>query len=254
VRYVISSVFLLALLISSVPLTGAPIPIFGTGLNASGLFLAPGVTDTHYTLTVNDLNTGPSTIVPAGANSVESTNEGIPQGWPFLPGVYADDTLAQWIAPQADIVGIQGTGLDSFFTYETTFDLTDFDLASVIITGHWTADNFLGQVKLNGNSIYSSSSCLSNGAYAFQELGAFTISSGFQAGINTLDFNVTNSGCQNTPPRTNPTGLLVDISGSGILGSGQIDMPEPGTVFPVAIGLVLAACTYRLRQRQKVRA
>lgn len=247
-RYVVPNLVLFfTLSLASVPLSGATIPVFGTGLSPLGTFLAVGATDPHYTLTLNPLGTG-MPEVPSGASPSEVTVQGVPLGWPLLPGVWAGDNLAQWIAPQVDIVGIPGTGSLSYFTYQTTFNLNGFDLSTVQLTGHWTADNWLAQVSLNGTPIATpGNGCGSFPNWAFASTIPFTISSGFQGGVNTLDFNVTNGTCNNTPPQPNPTGLLVDIS-----GFGDLTVPEPGTMLPAAAGLALAAWFYRLRR--KIRA
>ena len=251
-RYAIgTTVLFFTLSCALVPVSGAIIPVYGTGLDNSRNFLPAGTTDPHYTLTLNALNPGgTSTVVPMGATVAEAGSNNVPPGWPFVPGVYATDNMAQWIGPTADIVGIPGNGMNSFYTYVTTFDLTGFDTSTVQLTGNWTADNFLTLVTLNGNPIYTNSSASCGDAFSFQNLMPFSISSGFQDGVNTLAFNVTNAACANLPPLTNPTGLLVDISGTGILSSGNITgVPEPVTMLPVAAALAFAF----YRQRQKIR-
>lgn len=229
------------------PASAAPIPVFGTGLDASGSLLAPGSSDPHYVLTLNALGPSTSTFVAGGASSVESGTQAVPTGWPFTPGAWAIDALAQWIGPTTDVVGIQGTVVDTFYTYQTTFDLSGFDPSTVQLTGHWTADNYLTMVSLNGAPVYSAVGCGSPGNFAFSSLTPFTISSGFQPGLNTLTFNVTNSTCFNMPPRTNPTGLLVDISGTGVPGGGSI--PEPGTLLFLVTGLSVTTGVYWRRRR-----
>lgn len=57
----------------------------------------------------------------------------------------------------------------------------------------------------------------------------FTINSGFVAGVNTLDFVVTNTGA-------GPTGLRVDLSGTASPGSGP-----PPTIWFFAISRGLTA-------------
>jgi len=236
--------------------SAATIPVFGTGVNAglnaglygAGQFLPVGAKDFNYTLTKNFLGTGSSTVVPAGADASEATREAVPQGWPLIPGVWATDSSAQWIAPQMDVMAILGVGHDTSYTYQTTFDLTGFILSSVELDGHWTADNFLPEVLLNGTEIYApSTNCGSFPNYTFSSMSAFSISGPFQPGVNTLTFDVTNGDCVNIPPHSNPTGLLVDIT-----GTGDLAVPEPGTMLPAAVGLALAACFYRLRR--KIRA
>jgi hypothetical protein len=217
----------------------APIMIYSTG---SGL--NPGQQDPYYTLTVNALGNGTSTYVAEGAP---------PTDWP-LNGTWATQPPAAWIAPEANVVDVPGTGNDTQYVYATTFNLaTGYDPTTANLSGYWTADNYIARVQLNGRTVYNSSSCMSpspQGGFFFQDLYPFDISSGFQAGINTLSFTVTNSNCFNTPPMTNPTGLLVDISGTvetGTVVAPLDSVPEPGTLFCTALGLMLLIYRVTLR-------
>ena len=240
-RYTYSIALLLCLV--SIPLSAATIQVFGTGLDASGQFLSAGAMDPHYTLTVNDLGTGPNTFVAKGASATESLSQGVPPNWPDTPGTWATDPMAQWIAPQADVVGIPGVGTNTFYTYQTTFDLTGFSLSGVQLNGHFTADNYISQVSLNGVPFYTGGGCVTGGNFTFENLTPFSLSSGFNPGVNTLSFNVTNDVCANSGGGApNPSGLLVDVSGSAAAA-----IPEPVTMFPVAAVLAFAAFQYRRR-------
>jgi len=224
---------------------GSPIVIYSTGYGQG-----PGEQDPNYTFTVNALGNGTATYVAEGSS---------PTGWP-LNGTWATDSKAAWIAPKADVVNIAGTGSDTQYVYTTTFNLTGFDPATANLSGYWTADNYIAQVQLNGHTVYDYSSCMSpspQSGFFFQNLDPFDISHGFQSGNNTLSFTVTNSNCFNTPPLTNPTGLFVDISGTvdplpGIVVSPLDSLPEPGTLFCTAFGLVLFF--YCATQRNRSRA
>jgi len=246
VRLVLLVTFVVFAFSASVPSYASTIPVFGTGLDTSGQFLPNGTQDPHYTLVVNSLGNGSNTYVPGGANTVEATTQAVPPGWPMINGVWVTDPSAQWIAPQTDVVAIPGVGMDTLFTYQTTFDLTGFGLSTVDLSGHWTGDNYISQVSLNGVPIYTASGCGSPGNYVFQSTTPFNISSGFVPGVNTLSFNVINSACFNDPPRTNPTGLLVDIAGTGDLVSA---VPEPGAFLPAGVGLLFALNMYRRRRK-----
>ncbi len=226
---------------------GAAITIYSTGYG-----LEPGDQDPNYTLTVNALNNGTATFVAEGAPVAELASTGAPQtGWP-LNGTWATDPNASWIAPQANVVAIAGTGADTQYLYTTTFDLAGLDPTTAQLSGYWTADNYIAQVQLNGQTVFSSNSCMSPSpqtGYFFQGLYPFDIGSGFQSGENTLSFSVTNSNCYNTQPMTNPTGLFVDISGTADSLSeplGEV-VPEPGTLFSVALLLGLVLCIYRAK-------
>lgn len=198
--------------------------------------------DPHYTLTVNYLGTGPNTFVAKGASPTESTAQGVPPNWPDTPGTWASDPTAQWIAPQADVVGIPGVGVNTFYTYQTTFNLTGFSLSNVQLSGHFTADNYISQVALNGVPIYTGGGCIAGGNFSFENLTPFSVSSGFNPGVNTLSFNITNDVCANSNGGPNPTGLLVDVA-----GTADAAVPEPATALPVAGGLMFALVHYRRR-------
>lgn len=230
----------------SAPVWSATIPVFGTGLNNLGQFLGSGAADPHYVLTVNYLGNGTSPVVPGGASSVEATTQSVPPNWPMIPGYWATDPSAQWIAPQVDVVGINGVPFDTLYTYQTTFDLTGFNLSTVDISGHWTGDNYLSQVSLNGVPIYTGSGCGTPGNYAFQSTDPFNITSGFVQGVNTLSFNVINSTCFNNPPNTNPTGLLVDMSGTA--DPINTAVPEPQALIPAGLCMIAAFSLYRRRR------
>lgn len=219
----------------------ASINIYSTGYG-----LEPGELDPYYTLTINALGNGTSTYVAEGL---------APTGWP-LNGTWAADPPAAWIAPEANVVDVPGTGSDTHYVYTTTFSLAGLDPATAELTGYWTADNYIGQVQLNGHTVFSSNSCMApapQSGFFFQDLYPFDITSGFESGVNTLSFAVTNSNCFNTPPLTNPTGLLVDISGTAdptaVVVAPLGSLPEPGTFFCTALGLVLLICRVTQRNR-----
>ncbi len=86
----------------------APIVIYSTGYG-----LEPGQQDPYYTLTLNALGNGTSTYVAEGEP---------PTNWP-LNGTWATHPPAAWIAPEANVVDIPGTGSDTRYVYATTFNL-----------------------------------------------------------------------------------------------------------------------------------
>lgn len=226
-------------------------------IHSTGYGLSPGEVDPYYTLTVNALSNGTATYVAEGATIADLTIPGVPSvSWP-LTGPWASDPNANWISPQPDVVAIAGTGSDTEYVYTTTFDLTGLAPNTADLQGYWTADNYIAQVQLNGKTIFSSNSCLSpipQDGYFFQGLIPFNIDTGFQSGVNTLSFMVTNSNCDNAEPKTNPTGLLVDISGTAEPSSGELSAPspEPGSLFSMALGLgCIFAFTIRSRKRQQ---
>lgn len=168
-----------------------PIPgLFNTGVGANGLIAASGTVDPHWQLVQS---ADPSFPGPA-AMVVNDT--GFPIGSWITNG-----PNSKWIAPQAnESVGDPG----GIYKYRINFDLTGLDPSSAVISGVWTSDNTGPQVLLNG---------VATGATSDGNFGAltntFTFNNGFLAGMNTLDFVVTNFG-----PGTNPTGVRVELNGA----------------------------------------
>ena len=208
------------------------LPIYNTGVDDSGDFLATGAVDPHYTLTLGDA------YVAYGATSAEATGQSLPVGWP-ISDRYASSSSAQWIAPDADIVALRGT--DSYM-YTTTFDLTGFDPSSVEISGMYSVDNYSGGIYLNGVLLPNTSS---TDIFQYTYLTSFDITSGFVNGINTLAFEVDNSPAYVTADSPqNPTGLLVQLDGTGD------PTPEPADAWLVFAAVVAIAIQGR-RARSK---
>jgi hypothetical protein len=109
--------------------------------------------------------------------------------------------------------------------YQETFNLTGFNPATVGLSGFFATDN-TGYIQLNGVTVGPTSS-------TFASLTPFSITSGFDPGINTLDFFVTNGP---TGGPQNPTGLFVELSGTG---TPVATTPEPSSF--ALFGLFLAA-------------
>jgi len=174
-----------------------PLPgFFGTGVDANGALLAAGATDPHYILSVSaDAGfPGPNAIV-------------VNETWPIAPAGpwVANGPNSKWIAPQpnqnqvADPVG--GVNAVGDYTYQTTFNLTGYDVSKVSVVGTLAVDNSVTDILVNGVS----SGITSPG---FDAYTPFTITSGLVAGNNTLDFQMSNAG---TAP--GPTGLRVNLKG-----------------------------------------
>jgi hypothetical protein len=166
--------------------------LFNTGVDAAGVSLAGGSVDPHYKLiqSADPTFTGPDAIV------VSQIAEGywVPQS-----------ATSKWIAPSANqqYPGATPCNAAGTYVFRTTFDLAGFDPATAMIAGQWGADNSGAAVRLNGVSLG-----ITAGSYA--PLTAFTITSGFVAGTNTLDFEILDSGC--------PNGLRVELSGVAAFG------------------------------------
>ncbi len=85
------------------------------------------------------------------------------------------------------------------YTYQTFFDLTGYDATQLRLVGQWAVDNSGTDILVNGIST-------GNTSPGFGGFTPFTISSGLQAGLNQLDFQMNNAGTT-----TNPTGMRIDL-------------------------------------------
>jgi hypothetical protein len=211
--------------------SGAPITIYDTGVDNQGNLLAAGAQDTHYTL-IQSPTGGQNTYVAVGAVLGEGSSYGVPTNWPFAPGPWISNTSnAQWIAPQSDVTAI--TGVNTTYIYQTTFDLTGFNPSTASLSGLWTVDDYSAGIYLNGNLVPNSMEQI---PAVFSQFLSLSITSGFVAGINTLDFVIVNTGAANqTEIAPNPTGLIVEIAGH----ADRDVVPEPETLFSLAFGLLL---------------
>ena len=102
-------------------------------------------------------------------------------------------SYGNWIAPSRNIqVTAAGT-----YRYRTSFDLTGFDPNSVEIRGIFDADD-TATVLLNGSVVTTLNKI------NLYDAGQLLINTGFRAGVNQLEFVVTNA-------TNSPTGLMVTI-------------------------------------------
>jgi len=205
--------------------------IFSTGNNGTTLVTA-GNASPGYAITSS----------PLGAVTPVVTNNN-PTAWLHNSPTFVNQSSSQWISAQKN-----GSASDPPFNptptatydYTQTFTLTNNDILStgdIVFT--FAADN-RAQVFFNGTLIGSTIGG-QNGYVAFS--GPFTITSGFQNGINTLLFVVTNNDGA-TAGSGSATGLNVSISTDTIS-----EVPEPSAVaaFSVA-GLMLGGLLIRGRR------
>ncbi len=153
--------------------------LFNTGVNAFGIVLPDGTNDPHYSVT------GPLTVAVVTPR-FEQPND----SWLLPPPGSA------WICP---LSANPPWGPEGAYTYRLTFDLTGLDPATASIAGQLASDNAT-QIYLNGTD-----TGFSNSGTEYSALAPFTITNGFLATTNTLEFRVTNGFLG----RDNPTGLLV---------------------------------------------
>lgn len=142
------------------------IGLFPTGTDANGDLLPGGSADPHYTIAAE------SAQPPYAQAAVLSYNN----YW----GSWVTSTTGGWIytSDSAD------DGSRGWYLFRTFIDLTGLDPSSVRISGKWTCDNY-GSILLNGADTGNS---LGNDTY--YNLYDFSINSGFNSGINEIDFRV----------------------------------------------------------------
>jgi hypothetical protein len=192
------------------------IELYNTGTDAFGAALAGnGLTDTHYQIVAS------SHAGYVGQQAVTYNNA----AWA------ANDADSRWISLSGN-----GTPVNGTTTYRLTFDLTGLDASSATISGLWAVDN-AGSIALNGVATGVS---LSGGATSnYSALHAFTLSSGFVAGINTLDFTVLDLGVA--------TGLRVD----SLVGTANA-VPEPASWAMMIGGFGLLGGALRRKQTARL--
>jgi hypothetical protein len=179
------------LCIATLPALTRQIPgLFNTGVDNAGKPLADNATDPHYSL-----------IIPAGPAYAATSAGGFP-----IPPWLGDSLLSAWISPTLDTVA-RSDG--AAYYYETTFDLTGFDVTTARIAGRWAVDNWGTNILINGTG---------TGIFSTGYVGwtSFQITNGFIAGTNRLTFLVSN-GSPQTPTGSDPTGLRVELSGTATL-------------------------------------
>jgi hypothetical protein len=137
-----------------------------------------------------------------------------------------NSTASKWIGPSNGVNGTQGDP-GGTYVYRTTFDLTGFNATTARLVFRATSDNPTTGVTLNGSSFNFTTP--NRGFDAFSD--PFTISSGFVAGVNTLEFTVSNSSTFNSP-----SGLRVEF-----LESTAAAVPEPLTLLGAGTALGFGA-------------
>jgi len=164
--------------------------VFNTGVDSSGSALGDEVQDPHWTLTTSADPTynGPETY------TVKSDEFPIP---PWM----ANTSNSKWICPRQDETRVE----DGSYVYQLQFDLTGYEPDSANMTGQYSVDDSLTNVKINGASTGISGTM-------FDTWHSFSISSGFVTGTNTLEFFVNNGGTS-----ANPSGLRVELTVTAVL-------------------------------------
>jgi hypothetical protein len=168
----------------------AAIPtLFNSGVDSNGLTLPSGSADPHYTLTYS----AQGGLPVGGAPATVMANH---------PAWLANDSSSSWIGAIAFGSANVAQGP---YTFTTVFNLAGFNPTSAVINLQFAVDNDLTNVLLNGASLGISYAGFST--YS----GAYTVTNGFLATTNTLEFRTLNA---STSP--NPGGFRVKASGTAL--------------------------------------
>lgn len=186
------------------PLTG----LFNTGVDGAGSPLGDNTIDSHYRIT------GSPESAFVGVNPLVATAGG---GFPIGPWL-GDNLNSAWITPRADTTGDLGE-----WTYRTTFTVpAGSDPATAFITGFGGADNDLRDVLLNGISIKNPSTAGNPVLSGFGGLAPWSVTRGFVAGANTLDFVLFEA--SGSAGAGGYTGLRLEMTG-GVATAGRVAIP-----------------------------
>jgi hypothetical protein len=156
----------------------------------------------------------------------------------FNGGYFVDTVNAAWVSPQAD----GNAGPLGLYTYDLVIFLNGLDPATASISGVFGTDN-AGSISLNGNAPVAAT-----GSGDFSTPTAFTINSGFVAGLNTIRVQVNNEG--------DPTAFFVSFT-SATADAIAVPAPVPAISLPALallalVLLIVAAGTLLARNRRYI--
>ena len=169
------------------------VPFPSTGATA-GVLLADGTVDPAYKIvTRTDGAAGTSAYVTL-----------------IAPGWVANSSGSKWIAP---LLNEAPGNPAANYTYRVTLDLTGYNPFTTTVAGTWAADDN-GVIRLNG--VATSNTTPTNG---WPQMVPFTLT-GFQAGVNTIDFLVPNT--------IGGAGLKVEVTSATSTLAGSITLGSAG--------------------------
>lgn len=179
-----------------------PIPLFNTGRG-----LEEGDEDPHWRVVAGPncpQFSGPAFAVVCNADYRYLSN---------------DRGHSQWIS----LVNPVRPGLppNATFTYQTRFDLTGYDLRSVVISAQVIADNGIRAVRINGEAIPVESWMLNAEDQVFNRFHVIEIAQGFREGANVIEFDVWNGVDRTARSDFNPLALRVEWQAFGRLSAGS---------------------------------
>lgn len=198
----------------------ALINVLSTGVDGAGVPLANGSPEQNFTLVSSP--GAPEGISQPDLFAFVSDGSGknVPEAWVVDP----IEATSRWIVPASSGTANVAPG---DYVYRTSFDLTGLDASTATLSFSIAADNNV-EVFLNGEAVFGPGA-------PFGSFASFSVSSGFESGENTLEFEVTNTGSN-----VNPSGLNVAVTGRA---DELSPIPLPGSGFLLITGIGALAVT-----------
>ncbi len=165
--------------------------LFNTGADNNNYFLPGGMVDAHYQLVASA-----DPFYP-GPNALTMHNG----AFPLLANYFTNGLYSSWISPMTNSATGNSNG---YYYYRTTFIMDTTDPTHAQINGRWASDNEGIDIRLNGASLGISNMV----SGAFTKFYPFTITNGFTAGSNVIEFVISNG------PATGPTALRAEMTGA----------------------------------------
>lgn len=173
-----------------------PIPLFNTGHS-----LDEGDEDPHWRVVAGPKCpqfTGPQFAVVCNADSRYLSN---------------DREHSQWVSLGYPVR--PGLPPNTKFTFQTEFDLTGYDLGSVVVSAQVIADNGVSAVRINGEEVPIESWMLNAEDQVFNRFYVIEIAEGFVQGQNVVEFDVWNGVDRTSRLAANPLALRVEWQAFG---------------------------------------
>lgn len=177
-----------------------PIHIWNTGVGE-----AVGEADPHWRIVSGSQGFGP---YPRFASITDGDTRSYEDNRP---------EVSQWISVSPE--GYPGVPPESTHTFETTFDLTGYDLETVRVVGHFLVDDAINDLRINGHSIEYERWATTWDVFDFQSFHPIEINDHFLPGKNTITIVVYNSPSRPDTPADspNPTALRIEWHAFGCL-------------------------------------
>jgi hypothetical protein len=173
-----------------------PILIHNTGMG-----LVPGDEDPHWRISAGPKCTsydGPQFAVVTEADRRYLAN---------------DRERSQWISVSNP--ARPGVPPSTLFTFETTFDLTGYDVSTVTAAAQVIADNGVRAVRINGHPVRLAAWNLNERDQYFNRFVVVEIRENLVPGVNRVEFDVWNGVDRYAPQSPNPVAIRVEWQAFG---------------------------------------